>query len=280
MFLRSTAAILAVTGLALAGCGQGLAQGPTHAAAPGQAPLVVTLTQGPRSTPEPINTATPACTQAGATETGEIATPDEGIHYTYTAYLPPCYAQESDKRYPVLYWTAISDPSILETTETLIRRGAIPAHIVILLDLDLTAGMGSDARLIHYVVPYVDGRYRTRAERRERSITGISHGAAIAARAAFQAPDVFGRVAVISGGIVASEQEKFARWIQATPREIWPQVLIDVGDQDAIFSLTQSLIQVLDQQGVPYTLTQGHGGHSFTYWNGRMEGYLQWLMGE
>jgi enterochelin esterase-like enzyme len=54
-------------------------------------------------------------------------------------------------------------------------------------------------------------------------------------------------------------------------------VLIDVGNQDGILPLTESLLGVLDAQNVPYTLERGAGGHNWTYWSARMQSYLLWF---
>lgn len=157
-------------------------------------------------------------------------------------------------------------------------RGDTPQFILVMIDISMTKGRGADGQISNYVVPYVDSHYRTRSDRLSRSITGISHGAAIAVRTAFGAPQLFGRVAVISGGITEAEQEKFTNWILSTSPDQRPSVLIDVGDQDGIISLTRNLFKVLDEQRVPYTFTQGHGNHNSDYWDSKMEDYLKWLV--
>ena len=207
-----------------------------------------------------------------------ITIPNEGISFSPSIYLPPCYAENSQTDYPVLYWTAIGGQYMFDEADHLILKGDLPPFILVMLEIDGAKGYGADTQIIEYVVPYIDSHFRTQPDRRHRSITGISHGAAIAVRAAFQAPDVFGRVAVISGGIDGSEQDKFANWISTTPRDQWPDVLIDIGDQDAIFRLTRALMDVLDEQGVPYTFTQGKGSHSQMYWSSQMAYYLKWLV--
>ncbi len=232
-------------------------------------------TPAPTATPAPTPTA--VCTERGTTVQDKVPLIKENRHWALSVYLPPCYAG-STATYPVLYWTAVGGQEILDTVDRLIRRGELPPVVVAMLEVGLTDGLGADGRIIKYVVPYVDAHYRTQPDPAHRSITGISHGAAIAIRTALQPPDLFGRVAVISGGIVDSEQEKFTGWLASTPRAAWPAILIDVGDKDAIIALTHSLIVVLDQQGVPYTFTQGQGGHDDTYWGAHMAAYLTWLV--
>jgi enterochelin esterase-like enzyme len=97
----------------------------------------------------------------------------------------------------------------LDTADRLIRQGDTPAYIFVVIDIDPNKGYGADAQIVNYVVPYIDSHYHTQPDRLHRSITGFSNGAAIAVRAAFGAPNIFGRVAALSGGIADGEQEKF-----------------------------------------------------------------------
>ncbi len=235
-------------------------------------------TSTPAPTPTLAPTPTPSCNRPGTTVDEKISVPDEGQPpFVPTIYLPPCYTDNPQAVYPVLYWTAVGGQYVYDTADKLILQGETPPFIIVMIEVDGNYGLGADGRIIQYVVPYIDAHYRTLPDRQHRSITGISHGAAIAVRAAFQAPDVFSRVAVISGGIVDREQDKFAQWITATPREQWPAVLVDVGDQDGIILLTRYLLEVLDKQAVPYTFSQGQGGHSTAYWGSKMAEYLKWL---
>ena len=223
-------------------------------------------------------TLSPKCHDFGTTETDRVFFPDSGENHEFTVYLPPCYAEYSDSAYPVLYWTAAGGPEIFDRADGLIRQGELPAFIIVMLEISPTKGYGADAQIVKYVVPYIDSHYHTQAERLGRSITGISHGAAIAVRAAFRPPHVFGRVAVLSGGIADGEQEKFTDWISAMPPDQRPAVLIDVGDQDGIILLTHHLTALLDSLSYPYTFTHAPGNHASEYWGSHMEDYLKWLI--
>jgi enterochelin esterase-like enzyme len=218
-------------------------------------------------------TPTPICLQESTSEIVRIAESDPKI--SFSIYLPPCYAEHTWATYPVLYWTYGSIRTVQQTTEQLIQQGQVSPFIIV---VPIDAGAYDyETRIIEQLVPYVDAHYRTHPDRQHRSIAGISTGAAIAARAAFCAPETFLRVGVISGGIIESEQEEFTEWISRTPPEQLPAVLIDIGEQDSIIGLTNSLMAVLDAQGVPYTFTQAPGGHSGPYWQAHMETYLKWL---
>jgi enterochelin esterase-like enzyme len=229
------------------------------------------------TSPTPAPTPTPACQQPGTTRADRVLFPDSGEQHGFLLYLPPCYA-DSGATYPVLYWTSAGGQGIFDLADQLIRQGELPAFIIVMVDISPTQGFGADAQIVDAVVPYIDSHYRTQADRLHRSVTGISHGAAIAARAAFRPPNVFGRVAVLSGGIAEGEQEKFSAWIAAMPPGQRPAVLIDVGDQDGIILLTRHFTDLLDGLNYPYTYTHAPGDHTEAYWASHMADFLKWLV--
>jgi enterochelin esterase-like enzyme len=235
-----------------------------------------TISSAPTATPPQ----TPECHESGRLITDSVLFPDTGENHSITIYLLPCYAEYPDTAYPVLYWTngGFLLQQLLDTSDRLAEQGDVPAFINVLIQIDPNKGYGADAQILNDVVPYIDSHYRTQPDRSHRSITGFSNGAAIAIRAAFRAPDVFSRVAVLSGGIAEGEQEKFADWISAMPADRQPQVLIDVGDQDAILVLTGYLTDVLDQSNYPCTFVHGPGDHSSAYTDEHLENILKWLI--
>jgi enterochelin esterase-like enzyme len=242
----------------------------------------------PVATPLPtagttLATTTPPCTEKGSIGSERVPNPTQGFPISFTYYLPPCYASRPADSFPVLYMIALSAENRLSETdntpmslaERLIHSGKLLP--MILIEPTLPVGYGSDAALAKDLVPYVDGRFRTVRSREGRGVGGISHGAAIAVRMAFQFPDTFGSVGLLSGGLAEGELDRFEGWVLRTAPERWPRVLIDVGDQDAIMSLTRNLLALLDKHAVPYTLNVGQGNHNWTFWSSQMESYLLWF---
>ncbi len=227
----------------------------------------------------------PACTEKGTLGNDDVPNPTEGFPISFQYYLPPCYESQTHQFFPVLYLIISPTPNERELsatdntpaslTERLIRSGKMPP--VILVFPSLPVGYGSDAALTKDLVPYVDGKFRTQPYREYRGVGGISHGAAIAVRMAFQFPDKFTRVGMLSGGLANGEQERFDSWVQRTPPERWPRVLIYVGDEDGIMKLTENLLPVLDKYRVPYTLNVEPGDHNWEFWSAHMEAYLLWM---
>jgi len=221
------------------------------------------------------------CTESGTIGADRVPHPTQGFEISFDYYLPPCYGDINNSRFPVIYLiTMPSEQQLGEDAKTpmsladrLIRdRKMAPTVLIIPND---TVGYGYHAALALDLIPYVDEKFKTLKDRRYRGVGGISHGAAIAARMAFQFPDTFGSLGVFSGGIDASEKSTFDTWIGSSKNR--PRVLIDIGDQDGIMSLTQNLLDVLDSQKVSYKLNIGTGGHNWAFWSAHMESYLLWF---
>jgi enterochelin esterase-like enzyme len=242
-----------------------------------EATLITPITT---STPTLAPTPKPGCHKPGMLVTDTVLFANTGENHTIAVYLPPCYAENPNATYPVLYW-ANGDvwwQQLYDSADRITSRGDVPAFINVLIQIKHTMGNGADAQIINAVVPYIDSHYRTQPDRLHRSITGYSNGAAIAIRAAFQAPTVFSRVAVLSGGIANGEQEKFTNWISAISLDQRPEVMMDVGEQDSVVILTHYLTNLLDKLNYSYTFVHGPGDHGSGYTDEHLENILKWLM--
>jgi pimeloyl-ACP methyl ester carboxylesterase len=135
-------------------------------------------------------------------------------------YTPPRYDQSVD-RYPSVYvlhgWTGQVDmwrnrsslrPTAIELFDELFEQGASPA-ILVFVDawtswggsqyLDSPALGPYHSYLCNEIVPWVDARYRTKAHRDHRAITGKSSGGYGAMVTAMLRPDLFGALVTHSG---------------------------------------------------------------------------------
>lgn len=224
---------------------------------------------------------TSTCQQPGTIQSDRVPSPTQGFDISFQAYLPPCYADLENIRFPVIYLIAMPyEPRLDAAAETpmslaerLIRAGKMPPALIIVPED--TVGQGYHAALAIDLVPYVDEKYNTLPGRQFRGVGGISHGAAIAARMAFQFPEAFGNLGVFSGGIAENEKPTFETWIDSS--ENHPRVLISIGDQDGIMPYAQRLTGVLDSRDIPYELQVEPGGHTGAFWAAHMESYLLWF---
>jgi len=142
---------------------------------------------------------------------------------TVPIYLPPSYAEQPARRFPVCYVLSgftgrgtmlLNDapwsPPLDRRMDLLIARGG-GEMILVLPDcltryggsqyLDSTATGRYEEHLVGELVPWVDRRYRTQAERDHRAIAGKSSGGYGALIQGMRHPDVFGAVASHSGDL-------------------------------------------------------------------------------
>jgi S-formylglutathione hydrolase FrmB len=137
-------------------------------------------------------------------------------------YLPPSYDGDTGRRFPVVYcltgFTGRGQmllnaqpftPGLKERMDTLITQGSIAEMIVVMPDCFTRLGgsqyINSEATgryedyLIQEIVPFVDSRFRTRAEAGARAVMGKSSGGYGALVHGMRHSDVFGLVASHSG---------------------------------------------------------------------------------
>ena len=223
------------------------------------------------------------CSYIGTIGVDNVPVQTQGFSINFRYYLPPCYKEKKEKRFPVIYLLKMPYDITLSDTENtpmslserLIHAGKLPPVIIIVPES--VPDYGYHVALAKDLVSYVDKKFRTLTDRNHRGVGGISYGAAVAARMGFEFPDLFGSVGLLSGGIDISEQERFSGWINKTPKDKWPRVLIKVGKQDTIHPLVYNLTEVLEDNDFRYTLDIGQGAHTWIYWSSQMESYLLWF---
>jgi S-formylglutathione hydrolase FrmB len=137
-------------------------------------------------------------------------------------YLPPGYDAEPERRYPAIYiimgytghigmWRnrAPFRQPLTETADQVFATGAAPPAVLVYVDAWTSYG-GSQyvdspgtgkyhSYLCEEVVPWVDGRYRTLADRDHRAIAGKSSGGFGAMITPMLRPDLFGALATHAG---------------------------------------------------------------------------------
>jgi enterochelin esterase-like enzyme len=131
-------------------------------------------------------------------------------------FLPPGYAKDKKRRYPVVYalhgysigadqWT--HEIHVPQTIEGAFAQGA-NEMIVVLPDsktvyngsmYSSSATTGDFEKFIsHDLVAYIDAHYRTLADRKSRGLAGHSMGGYGASRIGMKHPDVFGALYIMS----------------------------------------------------------------------------------
>jgi S-formylglutathione hydrolase FrmB len=131
-------------------------------------------------------------------------------------FLPPGYATEKTRRYPVVYalhgysigadqWT--KEIHVPQTIEGAFAQGA--RNMIVVLPDSKTGHNGSmysssvttgdfERFIAHDVVAYIDAHYRTIPKRTSRGLAGHSMGGYGASRIGMKYPDVFGSLYIMS----------------------------------------------------------------------------------
>ncbi len=142
-------------------------------------------------------------------------------------YTPPTYDKDKKTKYPVLYlqhgwgedetaWSNQGHANLI--MDNLIAEGKIEPFIIV-----MTYGMTNEVRfgrirefdakdfekvLVDELVPYVDNHFRTRADKWNRAMAGLSMGGFETRLITLRRPEVFGYYGLLSGGMYQPEDIK------------------------------------------------------------------------
>ena len=268
------------------------------------APTVGTKTNqvSPTSVSSPTLTPLPAPTLQGkpaATEVSECLTIGGQVRATsipskpfngelkFHIYLPPCYDQDSVRRYPVLYlfhgqsftddqWVRLGAPL---AADKLIASGMPPFIIVMPYDkyhYRQPATDPFDEAVIEELIPYIDSTYRTLPERTSRAVGGLSRGAGWALHFALEYPELFGAFGGHSLAILDEDGRHLSRLLNSIPVEEMPRIYMDIGKSDGLKSSVEKFEAQLTQRGVPHEWYIYPGFHNEKYWSKHVEEYMKW----
>jgi enterochelin esterase-like enzyme len=207
-----------------------------------------------------------------------------GVYGDYSIYLPPGYGQDPQRRYPVVYLLHGGSDSdsfflelgIREAMDAVLGSGAAGAMILVLVDGGPSfTGDGSVATsfgdyVASELVPDVDRRWRTVAERRGRAIGGISLGGRHALEFAAHHPSL---VAAAGGHstTVAHSPDQLAARLAAAGIPIY----LDVGESDGLFDSDEALARSLRRRGADVRWNPAEGEHARPYWTAHLPDYLR-----
>ncbi|WP_269530802.1 alpha/beta hydrolase [Chitinimonas sp. BJYL2] len=208
------------------------------------APLLALFTLLPALAASPE----PAPAPTGKLELIEkFASPQLGNTRTLRLYLPPGYATNPERRYPVLYMhdgQNLYDPKLSysgvpwgvdKTIDTLIHKGEMQPVIVVGIDNtpERMAEYSPDADpqhkggkgdayadfVIKTIKPYIDSHYRTLPDKANTVVMGSSMGGLVSFHIAMRYPDVVGSAASLSGSfwwnggaMIKAVQARKTRW--------------------------------------------------------------------
>jgi enterochelin esterase-like enzyme len=227
------------------------------------------------------------CDQNGQVLDGEAEHTARGYPQRFKIYLPPCYADQPDARYPVFYfvpgrgsgpgaWFFAGANSI---ADQLILSNQLPPFIIV-----ATENTDNDPQatgIYDDLLPYIEGQYRVLSERRYRAAAGASLGGIAAYRLGFQHPESFSSVGMFGSGAISGEEKQIRAWLEALPEDLDLRVFMDTGEADPLMlERARVMDSMLNEYSIPHVLHVGGGAHTMDYWVSNLEMYFLWAAEE
>lgn len=220
----------------------------------------------------------------------------------YGVVLPPGYGLITSRRsrYPVLYllhgWSGDYNSWINQTA--LLQYAAEYQMIIITpeggngwyTDSATAASDQYETYVMRELIADVDSRFRTIADRRGRSIAGLSMGGFGALKFGFKHPEKFSFAASMSGALDATvrtddasimqafaESDSSARKTNDLPRlarefpadrqALLPYLYLDCGTEDPWLASNRDFSHILLERKIVHEYRQLPGSHVWTYWD-------------
>jgi enterochelin esterase-like enzyme len=205
----------------------------------------------------------------------------------FSIYLPPCYAEQPQLYYPVLYllhgqtydhhqWIRLGLPE--EADRLINERRIAPLIIVMPNDPDWRQPDESPfgRMLTGELIPYIDQAYATRPERDYRAIGGLSRGASWAFHLGLTEWELFSRIGTHSLPVFVNDHSLIPAWLDKIPAESYPQIYLDMGNQDPELNLARTVERTLTVRRIPHEWHMFNGAHTEAYWSRHLQKYLLW----
>lgn len=230
----------------------------------------------------------------------------------YRVVLNSSY-DKKDRRFPVVYLLhGLSGHFDNWTERTKIEEYAA-SHDLIIVTPEGGDGWYTDSSsvpidkfesyIIKELIPEIDRKFRTAANRENRSIAGLSMGGYGAIKFGLKYPEMFSIVGSFSGafdapsrglggaktwpsilsvfGADGSDTRKqndifsLVRSLSENQRTSLPFIYLDCGTEDFLFKTNREFAALLVELKVPHEYRQLPGGHTWEYWGRQVKEFLE-----
>jgi enterochelin esterase-like enzyme len=224
-----------------------------------------------------------ACDTGGTTENFTLDDASRGYPYPYSLYLPPCYARDTERVYPILYlvpgrgsgprtWFAAGAGQV---ADELILSGRVAPFIMV-----STETINDDMyakTILEELVPVIERTYRVSPERRHHLAAGGSLGGIAAYRMAFRFPEQFASAGMFGCGAISGEEEQIKGWLGSMGKEHKTRVFLNIGFEDPqMLERARIMIDLLDDAQIEHEEVFSTGDHTYAYWLSNFPAYLEW----
>jgi enterochelin esterase-like enzyme len=240
----------------------------------------------------------------------------------YAIYLPPDY-ETSERSYPVLYllhgggddqsgWIQFGE--VLHIADKAIQNGTATAMIIVMPDAntgqrgytnDVSGNWRYEDFFFEEFMPFIEGKYRIRTEKRYRAVAGLSMGGGGTFYYALHRPDLFSAACPLSAstgpltreevkntmqrrGMPDAPKDKMDEWfekysvtemVKNMPEEELKAVrwYIDCGDDDFLFEGNALVHITLKKRNIPHEYRVRDGVHNWTYWRESLPEVLRFV---
>lgn len=239
----------------------------------------------------------------------------------YAVYLPPGY-ENSERSYPVLYllhgagddqagWIQFGE--VLHITDKAISEGQTTPMVIIMPDANTgQRGYANNATgswryedfFFEELMPFVEKKYRIRAEKRYRAIAGLSMGGDGSFTYALHHPELFSSACPLSAAtgpltledagtrlrrdnpaIADSLVRKFYErqsvplLVNTMPDSLKRSVrwYIDCGDDDFLYEGNSLVHIAMRKREIPHEFRIRNGAHNWTYWRHSLPDVLEFI---
>jgi len=221
-----------------------------------------------------------------------------GVTRELTIYVPPGYDEARNRRYPVLYllhgfandhhsWHRYGRAN--DILDNLVAQKKLEPFLVVMplgyggaqINGDGTGippkgagAFGGDAALyerdlLEDVIPMIDGKYRTIADRKHRAIVGFSMGGGQAGRFGLRHLETFSQVGIMSAGMAGGPDAEPLATLAANKEKANKQIdllWIACGKDDTAMKGAKTLHLALEQAGIEHTFLETEGAHHWRVW--------------
>jgi enterochelin esterase-like enzyme len=202
---------------------------------------------------------------------------------TVYVYLPAVYSVNG-RRFAAVYvhdgGEYLQRAKMATVLDNLIAKGDIPPLISVMVDpVDRMTEYWANDRYLTFLaeelVPEIDKRYRTVADRGQRAVIGASLGGLISIYAALSYPDLFSLVGGQSSALMLEEQ-KLANLVASTKRTSF-RFYFDVGKYEPSFIPAHRRLVGLLRKRWAVLYQELPGGHNWTNWRAHLRAMLIFL---
>lgn len=209
-------------------------------------------------------------------------------------YTPPKYGTERNKKYPVLYlqhgggenetgW--VWQGKVTNIMDNLLAENACEEMIVVMntgycFKEDGTSHplMGSvDEVIVKDCIPFIDKKYRTLADRKNRAMAGLSMGSMQTQKTVFDNKDLFASAGLFSGGLIIKNDEFDYSDVLCNKENYentFKLLYVACGTKEFFYESCVNSIKEVQSHSINLETFLEYGYHDWTFWRHCLKDFL------